>query len=140
MSVNMMAASLRCSVASVIAQLPCECSAFPARNLSSRNRCVRSKDARGNNLLGQFFKPRIAMKRFEQRIDSNGPDVKAVPLSKTILETPQGLITIAQPEVYNCQSISGGVPLLSFLLQLFQNFPRFVFSAEQAVKMSKVRE
>src|SRR6266702_277536 len=117
MSVNMMAASLRCSVLALIGRQPQSCKRCAAsvrrRSCRSSRFCCRfiSKLRRGNNLFRERFEARIAAERVEQRVNSDISYVGTGAILITLFKPAQRLLFVTQAKISKGKAVGWDVTL-----------------------------
>src|SRR6516162_8660812 len=107
MSVNMIAASLRCSMSALIRDGCCNAAAQRKSYRSSFRSGV--KFSHRNDFLRERFETRIAAQVIEQRIDSNVVDVVPIVLTISTLQLIHGVALIPQSKKDGCDTVSGHI-------------------------------
>src|SRR6266436_5247553 len=132
MSVNMMAASLRCSVLALIGRQSQLCKHCAA---SARQRNCRSSFLRAENLLNQGFKPRMAAEWVKEGIYFDKRDVGTGAIAVGALKPVDCFVFFAKRYVYESEAVAGYVSSRGQFLQLAEHLPRFVALTEFRVRL-----
>src|SRR6266436_1864408 len=137
MSVNMMAASLRCSVLALIGRQSRLCKRCAA---SARRRNCRSSFLRAENLLNQGFKPRMAAEWVKEGIYFGKRDVGTGAISVSALKPVDCFVFFAKRYVHESEAVAGYISPRGQFLQLAEHLERFVALTEFRVRLRQYLE
>src|SRR6266849_2231054 len=130
MSVNMMAASLRCSVPRLIARVL----------LSARRRNCRSSLILRKNFLRQRLESRLTAQVVQDGIYFDADDVVSSTLAKRSFQSIHRLFLVAHSNKHEGNSIGGDVARFRLFRQPRENFLRLVPLSGSRIRLAEQRE